>query len=190
MKVGLFFGSFNPIHIGHLVIAEYIIEYSDLDQLWYVVSPHNPLKPKKTLLDDYHRLEMVHQAIGDDPRFRVSDIEFRMPKPSYTVDTLAYMDEKYPHHEFNMILGADNLLNFKRWKNCELLVRKYTRYVYPRNGVSDEEMQNHENIIVVNAPKIEISSSFIRQAIKEGKTVRFFLPPTVFKFIDEMGFYR
>ncbi len=190
MKIGLYFGSFNPIHIGHLAIAEYIIEYTDLQQLWFVVSPHNPLKTKKTLLDDYERLEMVHRSIGNDHRFHVSDIEFRMPKPSYTVDTLAYLEEKHPRQQFSIILGADNLMNFRKWKNCELLIRKYTRYVYPRHGVSEEDIKKHKNIIVVDAPKIEISSSFIRNSLKEGKTVKYFLPPSVYKYIDEMNFYR
>ncbi len=190
MKVGLFFGSFNPVHIGHLSIAEYIYENSDLDQLWFVVSPQNPLKRKQTLLDDHHRLEMVYQAIKNDDRFMASDIEFRMPKPSYTVDTLTYLSEKFPSYEFQMILGADNLLSFERWKNCEILVENYKRIVYPRHGVSWEQIRKHKNIEVVEAPKIEISSSFIRKNIAEGKKVKYLLPPAVFKYIEEMGFYR
>lgn len=188
--IGLFFGSFNPVHIGHMAIAEYIYEFSDIDQLWFVVSPQNPLKRRKNLLADHHRLEMVYLAIDDDPRFRVSDIEFHMPKPSYTVDTLAYFSGKYPDYEFVMILGADNLVSFDKWKNCELLAEKYKRLVYPRHGVSEEEMKKHKNIEVIPAPKIEVSSSFIREAIKDGKRVRYFLPEKVYKYIDEMNFYR
>jgi nicotinate-nucleotide adenylyltransferase len=189
-NIGLFFGSFNPIHNGHLAMAEYIYEYSDIDELWFVVSPQNPLKRRHNLLDDYHRLEMVYLALGDDPRFRVSDIEFRMPKPSYTIDTLTYLSDKYPDYRFNIILGADNLISFNKWKNFELLVEKYTRLVYPRHGVSEEEIRKHKNIQIIDAPKIEISSSFIRKAIAEGKKLRFFLPEKVFDYIDEMNFYK
>ena len=190
LTIGLFFGSFNPIHNGHMAVAEYIYEYSDIDQLWFVVSPQNPLKRQHSLLEDHHRLEMVYRAIGDDSRFRVSDIEFFMPKPSFTVDTLAYFSEKYPDYEFRMILGADNLISFDKWKNCELLVEKYKRMVYPRHGVTEEEMRKHRNIEIIEAPKIEISSSFIRKAIKEGKKVKYFLPQKVYEYIDQMNFYK
>ena len=190
IKTGLFFGSFNPIHNGHMAIAEYIHEYTDLEQVWFIVSPQNPFKKKATLLADHHRLEMVYRAIGDDMRFRVSDIEFHMPKPSYTVDTISYLSEKYPERAFSLILGADNLKSFNKWKNCEVLIEKYQRYVYPRYGVSDAEVENHKNVIYVHAPRIEISSSFIREAIAEGKTVKYFLPGPVFEYMDEMNFYR
>ncbi len=190
VRTGLFFGSFNPVHNGHMAIAEYILEFTDLEQLWFVVSPQNPLKRKDTLLDDHHRLEMVYRAIGDDPRFRVSDIEFRMPKPSYTVDTLSYLSEKYPERLFSLILGADNLLSFNKWKNCEILVQKYKRYVYPRYGVADSEIVKDQNIELVPAPRIEISSSFIREAIAAGKKVKYFLPGPVYEYIDEMNFYK
>ena len=190
IKTGLFFGSFNPIHNGHMAIAEYIHEFTDLEQLWFVVSPQNPLKRKDTLLDDHHRLEMVYRAIGDDQRFRVSDIEFRMPKPSYTVDTLSYLSEKYPDRKFSMIMGADNLQSFSKWKNCELLAEKYIRYVYPRHGVPDSEIEKHKNVIFVHAPRIEISSSFIREAIAAGKTMKYFVPGPVYQYMDEMNFYK
>lgn len=190
LTVGLFFGSYNPIHNGHMAIAEYIYEYSDLDQLWFVVSPQNPLKRRHNLLEDHHRLEMVHLAIGDDSRFRVSDIEFHMPKPSYTVDTLTYLTDKYPEYTFKIILGADNLLSFHKWKNCEMLVEKYTRLVYPRHGFSEDEIKLHKNIQLLEAPRIEISSSFIRKALGEGKTVRYFLPEKVYEYVDKMNFYR
>ena len=190
MKIGLFFGSFNPIHIGHLIIANYMAEYTDLNQIWFVVSPHNPLKKKHTLLDDNHRLEMAHLAVGNDPRFRVSDIEFRMPKPSYTSDTLTYLEEKFPMHTFVLILGSDNLKSFGKWKNYEMLTEKYQRYIYPRFGEKKEDLINQKNTIIVNAPRIEISSSFIREAIAGGKDVKYFLPPKVYVYIDKMLFYR
>jgi nicotinate-nucleotide adenylyltransferase len=190
MNTGLFFGSFNPIHIGHLAIAEYMVEYTDLEQVWFVVSPHNPLKSKETLLADHHRLEMVHLAVDNDKRFKVSDIEFRMPMPSYTIDTLTYLDEKFPGHKFSLILGEDNLESFRKWKNANLIVQKYHRYIYPRYGSSKENLPFTENISMVSAPRIEISSSFLRQAIKEGKSVRYFLPGKVFEYIDRMNFYK
>ena len=190
MQTGLFFGSFNPIHIGHLAIAEYMVEYTSLDQIWFVVSPHNPLKAKDTLLADHHRLDMVHMAIDQDNRFRVSDIEFRMPKPSYTIDTLSYLEEKFPEHKFSLILGADNLTIFHKWKNADLIVQKYHRYVYPRFGISAESFQSQENLTMVSAPRIEISSSTLRQAIKEGKNLRHCLPEKVFEYIDRMNFYK
>ncbi len=190
MHIGLFFGSFNPIHIGHLAIAEYMLWNTGLDQIWFVVSPHNPLKAKETLLDDNLRLEMVHLAIDHDNRFRVSDIEFRMPKPSYTIDTLIYLNGKFPEHRFSLILGTDNLESFHKWKNADLIVKNYHRFVYPRIGSCEGNLKSHENISLVNAPKIEISSSFLRQAIRDKKSVRYFLPEKVFEYIDRMNFYK
>jgi nicotinate-nucleotide adenylyltransferase len=190
MNTGLFFGSFNPIHIGHLVIAEYMVEYTDLEQIWFVVSPHNPLKSKQTLLADHHRLEMVHLAVDHDKRFKVSDIEFRMPMPSYTIDTLAFLGEKFPDHKFSLILGEDNLESFGKWKNANLIAKNYHRYIYPRYASVKGNPPFTENMSMVNAPKIEISSSFIRQSIREGKSVRYFLPEKVFEYIDRMNFYK
>ena len=190
MKTGLFFGTYNPIHIGHLAIANYMVEYTGMDQIWFVVSPHNPHKLKETLLEDYHRLEMVHLAIDDDPRFRICDVEFRMPKPSYTIDTMTYIEEKYPMHDFALIMGSDNLRNFHKWKNYEVLEKKYTRYVYPRTDDKKDDILKHTNTTFVSAPRIEISSSFIRGAIAEGKDMRFFLPPKVYAYIEKMFFYR
>ncbi len=190
MQTGLFFGSFNPIHIGHLALAEYMIEFTGLEQVWFVVSPHNPLKSKDSLLADHHRLEMVHLAIDHDKRFRVSDIEFRMPQPSYTIDTLSYLEEKSPGNKYSLIIGADNLASFGKWKNADQIIRKYHRYVYPRFGTAAENFQSHENMTLVNAPKIEVSSSFIREAIREGKSVRYFLPEKVYQYIDQMNFYK
>lgn len=190
MQTGLFFGSFNPIHIGHMILAEYMTEHTPIDQVWFVVSPHNPLKSKETLLEDHHRLEMVHLAVDDDNRFRVSDIEFKMPKPSYTIDTLSYLKDKFPDHNFSLILGADNLDSFHKWKNADLIIKNFHRYVYPRHGSSAGILQSHENMTLVNAPRIEISSSFIRQSIKEKKSVRYFLPEKVFDYLDRMNFYK
>lgn len=190
MKVGLFFGSFNPIHIGHTAIANYIIEFSDLDKIWFVVSPQNPLKNKESLLNDYQRLEMVNLAINDDLRFKACDIEFKLSKPSYTINTLTYLKEKYPYHEFVLIIGSDNYKNLHRWKNYEILTSEYGFIVYPRPGFQCEINQLKENFALVDAPQIEISSSFIRKAISSKKDIRYFLHPDVFKYISEMNFYR
>ncbi len=190
MHIGLFFGSFNPIHIGHLVLAEYMTGFTSLEQVWFVVSPHNPLKSKDSLLEDHHRLEMVHLAVDDDNRFRVSDIEFRMPQPSYTIDTLTYMKEKFSDHKFSLIMGADNLESFHKWKNAGKIIQDYHRFVYPRHGLSSENLQSHENITFVNAPRIEVSSSFIRQSIRQGKSIKYFLPEKVFEYLDRMNFYK
>jgi len=190
IKTGLYFGSFNPIHIGHMAIANYMIEYSDLDQLWFVVSPQNPLKEKRTLLKDHHRLEMTRLALEDDPRFRVSDIEFKLPTPSYTIDTLAYLEEKNPGHEFQLVMGADQLRTFHKWKNADLITRNYHRLIYPRPGTDPESLRNLPNATLVNAPLMEISSSFIRQAIKEGKDIRHLVPTPAYNYMREMHFYE
>ncbi len=190
MKVGLFFGSFNPIHIGHLAIANYIVEYTDIEQIWFVVSPHNPLKKKESLLNDIDRLEMAEMAIKGDERFYASDIEFRMPKPSYTIDTLTYLKEQNPRHQFAIIMGADGLPTFHKWKNPKEIIKQYTRYIYPRHNIHEEELKKHDNIRIIHAPKIEISSSFIRKAIKEEKDVRYFLPNNIYQHICRMGYYH
>lgn len=190
MKVGLFFGSFNPIHNGHLTIANYMVEYTDMDQVWFIVSPHSPFKEKKNLLADYHRYELVLRAIGDDPAFRASNIEFNMPKPSYTIDTLVHLSEKNPGKELVLIMGADGLASFHKWKNSDQIIRYYHRYVYPREGTDPSKLPNMENATLVDAPVIGISSSFIRKAIREGKDVRYFLPAPVWKYIQEMNFYK
>lgn len=190
MKVGLFFGSFNPIHNGHLTIANYMVEYTDMDQVWFIVSPHSPFKEKKNLLADYHRYELVLLAIGDDPAFRASNIEFKMPKPSYTIDTLVHLSEKHPGKELVLIMGADGLSTFNKWKNHKQIIQYYHRYVYPREGTDPNKLPNMENATLVDAPVIGISSSFIRKAIREGKDVRYFLPAPVWKYIQEMNFYR
>lgn len=190
LKIGLYFGTFNPIHIGHLAIANYMVEFTEIDQLWFVVSPQNPHKIKKNLLNDYDRLEMVHRAVDDDHRFRVSDIEFNMPKPSYTVDTLAYLKDKFPKHQFSILMGSDNLENFHKWKNYETIIENYGVIVYPRPGFDKTKYHDHKNIKITEAPLIEISSTFIRNAVKEGKDVRHFVPKKTWEYLDKMLFYR
>ena len=189
-EIGLFFGSFNPIHIGHLAIANYIVEYSNLDKIWFIITPHNPLKNKKSLLADYHRYYMVNLAVEDDARFKASDIEFYLPKPSYTVNTLTHLREKYPDLTFSLIMGADNILTINKWKNYDFILKNYKIYVYPRLGFDFDEKEKMPNVVLVNAPIMQISASFIRKAIKEGKDVRYFLLPKVWEYIEEMNFYK
>ena len=193
MKVGLYFGTFNPIHVGHLIIANYMAESTDLDQIWFVVSPQNPLKDKKTLLQDYHRLAMVRVAIEDNPKLKASDIEFNLPVPSYTATTLAYLKEQYPDHQFSLLIGEDNLRTFHKWRNYEEILENHKLYVYPR-PITTKEVEsaiNHENIIFCkDVPVMKISSSFIRNFVKEGKDVRYLLTEPVYKYLDEMRFYR
>lgn len=188
--IGLFFGSFNPIHNGHLILANYFAEFTDLQQIWFVVSPHNPLKEKKSLLAQHHRLYMVNLAIEDFPKFKASDIEFHLPQPSYTIHTLAHLKEKYPQHQFHLIMGQDNLSTFHKWKNYELILQNHKIYIYPRLNAEPSSFDNHPNVIFTNAPQIEISSTFIRKAIQEKKDLRYFLHPEVWRYIDEMNFYR
>jgi nicotinate-nucleotide adenylyltransferase len=191
MKTGLFFGSFNPIHIGHLMLANYFIEFTDISQLWFVISPHNPLKNKESLLADHLRLEMLELAIHDESRFNICDIEFKMPKPSYTIDTLTYLSEKYPDREFVLIMGSDGLNSFAKWKNHEQITEHYQRYIYPRDTTEETDFSLHRNIFLVNnAPRIQLSSSFIRNSIREGKNIKYFLPEEVFRFIDTMNLYK
>lgn len=191
-KIGLFFGSFNPIHIGHLILANYIVEHTDLDELWFVVSPQNPLKSKKSLLHDHDRYDMVEMAIKNYPKMRVSDIEFSMPKPSYTIDSLTYLRERYPEYIFGLIMGEDNLVSLPKWKNYETLIKNHQIIVYPRvlSQDTDKESIAHENICKINAPIIELSATEIRKMIREKKNVRPMLPPEVFEYIDTKGFYQ
>ena len=188
-KIGLYFGSFNPIHIGHMAIANYMLEFTDLDKVWFVISPHNPLKEKKSLLADYHRLEMVHLALEDEYDMRASDIEFKMPQPSYTIDSLTYISEKYPNDEFVVLMGGDSLASLPKWKNYQTLIEQYQVYVYGRPGT---EIQGDlpKNIKMFQAPQMAISASFIRHAIKDGKNIRYFLPAKVWECIQLMHFYE
>ncbi len=190
IKTGLFFGSFNPIHIGHLIVAAYMREFSDLDQVWFVISPHNPLKEKKTLLADHHRLMLVKTAIEDDAKFKACDIEFKMPQPSYTIDTLTYLHEKYPDHEFVLIAGSDILHSFHKWKNYQSLLNNYQIYIYNRPGYEKGDYADHPSIKLFEAPLMEISSSFIRRGISERKDVQYLLRPKVWKYMHEMHFYE
>jgi nicotinate-nucleotide adenylyltransferase len=190
IKTGLYFGSFNPIHIGHMAIANYMVEYTEIDQLWFIVSPQNPMKNKKMLLDDYQRLELVNRAIGDDLRFRASKVEFNLPKPSYTIDTLTYLSEKHPTHQFFIIMGSDNLENLHKWKNFEVLIANYDIIVYPRPGFNPETSKQYPRIQIANAPLMEISSTFIRESIKTGKDIRHFLPHRTWDYIQQMNFYK
>lgn len=192
-KVGLFFGSFNPVHIGHLILANYIIENTDMDELWFVVSPQNPFKDKKSLLNDHHRLDMVRLAITNYPRMRASDVEFSLPTPSYTVDTLAYLKEKYPDHSFALIMGEDNLVGLHKWKNAEMLVKNHQIIVYPRllaGEKKESEIPADSSITVVTAPIIELSATEIRKMIQQKRNVRPMLPPEVFEYLDGSDLYR
>lgn len=191
-KIGLFFGTFNPIHVGHLCIANYIAEYSDLDQVWFVVTPQSPFKKKSSLLDNNHRYQMVLRVVEDYPKLTASDIEFNLSQPNYTVNTLAYLEEKYPEREFALIMGEDNLRNFHKWKNYEVILERYDLYVYPRigSGEINPEFSDHPRIKRVEAPIMELSSTFIRKAVKEGKNVKPMMPEVAWQYMDEMHFYK
>lgn len=196
-KIGLFFGSFNPIHIGHLILGNYILENSDMEELWFVVSPQNPFKDKKSLLKDHNRLDMVQLAIKNYPKMRASNVEFSLPTPSYTIDTLTYLQEKHPDYSFSLIMGEDNLKSLHKWKNYELLLKNHQIIVYPRilgedisTPLNVTELKNHENIHQIDAPIIELSATEIRNMIKEGKNTRPMLPPEVFEYLDGSSFYK
>jgi nicotinate-nucleotide adenylyltransferase len=195
-KIGLFFGSFNPVHIGHLAIAGYMREFTDLDQVWFVVSPQNPLKKKDTLLPDRHRLYLVELAVGNNDYLRPSDIEFNRPDPSYTIDTMAFLTEKYPQHKFVLLMGEDNLYTLHKWKNAVELVSQFPLYVYPRSDAAKkknillEEILEKAVIKWVKAPLMDISGTFIRNGIKRGKNMSYYLHPAVWKYITEMHFYE
>ncbi|MBP6425028.1 MAG: nicotinate-nucleotide adenylyltransferase [Flavobacterium sp.] len=192
MKIGLYFGTFNPIHVGHLIIANHMVEHADLDQVWMVVTPHNPLKKKSTLLADHHRLEMVFLATEDFPKIKPSDIEFKLSQPNYTVNTLVHLEEKYPEHAFSLIMGEDNLKSFHKWKNYEAILAHHEIYVYPRLDATAENplFKNHPKIHLIDAPVVEISSTSIRENIKKGKNVLPLLPPKVWEYIDHNNFYK
>ncbi|MGG6230026.1 nicotinate (nicotinamide) nucleotide adenylyltransferase [Tenacibaculum sp. SDUM215027] len=191
-NIGLYFGTFNPIHIGHLIIANHLVENSDLDEIWMVVTPHNPFKKKSSLLDNHHRLEMVYLATEGYEKIQPSDIEFKLPQPNYTINTLAHISEKHPNYKFSLIMGEDNLKSLHKWKNYEFILEDYNIYVYPRvsNGTVENQFKNHKKIHRVEAPIVQISSTMIRNAINEEKNCKPLLSEKVWKYIDEMNFYK
>jgi nicotinate-nucleotide adenylyltransferase len=191
MKVGLYFGSFNPIHHGHLIIANYILQHTELDQLWFVVTPQNPLKPAGTLLNEYHRLYLVGLAVEGENKLKASDIEFKLPKPSYTVDTLAYLEEKYPTYEFSIVMGSDSFQNLSKWKNYAHILANYPLYIYRRP--QHETMPGYpgaKKIEILDAPLLPISATHIRKNIKEGKSIRYLVPDAVREEIGRNSYYR
>ncbi len=193
-NVGLFFGTFNPIHIGHLAIANHLAEFSNLDEVWFVITPQSPFKQKKTLLDNHHRYQMVFEATETYPKLKPSKIEFDLPQPNYTIDTLVHLEENHKEQDcqFSLIMGEDNLKGFHKWKNYETILEHYSLYVYPRvsDGGIDPQFKDHPKIHKVNAPIMEISSTFIRKQHARGKNVRPLLPKEVWTYMDEMNFYR
>ena len=191
MKIGLYFGSFNPIHHGHLIIANYIVQNTNIDQVWFIVSPQNPLKPAAGLLNEYHRLYLIKIAIEGEKNLRASDIEFGLPKPSYTSNTLAHLHEKHPEHEFSIIMGSDSFQNLSKWKNHDWLVQHYPIYVYRRP--EHEIFPNYpkaRHIQILDVPLLPVSSTEIRRMIKTGKSVRYLLPDPVREEIEKSGYYR
>lgn len=189
MKIGLFFGSFNPIHVGHLIIANYMATQTDLEQVWLVVSPQNPLKPKNSLARDRDRLNMVQLAIEDNKLLKASDIEFKLPKPSFTIDTLTYLSEKYPQHELVLIMGGDNLATLHKWKNYEQILRGYSIYVYKRPQYDLGELSTHPKVHLFDAPLMEISATYIRQCLQQGKTIQYLVTDPVLKYLSESKLY-
>ncbi len=195
MKIGLYFGTFNPIHVGHLIIANHLAEYSDLEQIWMVVTPHNPHKQKNTLQDDYQRLHLVRLATEEYSKIKPSDIEFKLPQPNYTVNTLAHLKDNYPQHEFSLIMGEDNLKSLHKWKNHEYILENHDIYIYPRVTETIEleagsVLQSHPRIHKVDAPIVEISSTFIRENIKNKKNIRPLLSEKVWEYVDHNNFYK
>lgn len=188
-RIGLFFGSFNPIHVGHLIIGNYMANYTDLDEVWFVVSPQSPFKKKASLASSYDRLEMVELAIAGVDRLRASDIEFHLPIPSYTIDTLTYLHERHPSYSFSLIMGEDNLENFKKWKNADVLLSNYSIHVYPRPGYPATDLRTHPKVTITESPLMEISSTFIRKAISEDKSIDYLVPQTVKEYIDQKALY-
>jgi len=189
MKIGLLFGSFNPIHVGHLIIANYMANYTALDKVWLVVSPQNPLKKYSDLANTYDRLEMAKLATDNSNNIQVSDVELKLPQPSYTIDTLAHLKEKYPQHEFALIMGSDNLVSLPKWKNYKLILRDYEIFVYPRPGYENTELATHPSVTITMTPQMELSATFIRQSIKQKKNVQYFVPDVVLDFIESKNLY-
>jgi nicotinate-nucleotide adenylyltransferase len=189
MNIGLYFGSFNPIHIGHLIIGSFIANNEKIDQVWFVVSPQNPFKTSATLLNEYHRLHLVQLAIEGDPLLRASDIEFKLPRPSYTIDTLVYLSEKYPQHTFSVIIGSDSYQNLPKWKNTEIILRDYSIYVYQRPAF-EQKQAKEKNVRFLTAPFLDISATSIRKAVQEGKSIRYLVPEKVREEIERHSYYK
>ena len=189
MKIGLFFGSFNPIHIGHLIIANIMAETTDLSKVWMVISPQNPFKPAKGLLHEFDRFDMVRAAVYDHFKIEASDIEFHLPKPSYTIHTLVHLKERHPDKEFKVIMGEDNLTNFVKWKNYQMILEDYGLYVYPRPDAQPSELKTHPNVRMVDAPMLDLSATFIRKCIRNNQSVRYLVPDPVEEMIRTRGFY-
>jgi len=189
-NIGLFFGSFNPVHVGHMIIANYMVEHSDLDQIWMVVSPQNPHKQKKSLASEYDRLHLVKLAIGDIPHIKASNVEFKLPQPSYTIDTLTHLTERHPDHEFSLIMGGDNLGSFHKWKNYELILERHHIYVYRRPTYELGELATHEKVSILDAPLLQISASYIRAQIAESKSIKYLVTDTVYDYLKESTLYK
>jgi nicotinate-nucleotide adenylyltransferase len=189
-KVGLFFGSFNPIHIGHLIIANIMAENTDLSKVWFVVSPQNPFKPRKSLLHEFDRYDLVKAAIADHYKLEASDVEFHLPKPSYTIHTLTHLAEKFPEKDFKVIIGEDNLENFPQWKNHQQIMEQFGLYVYPRPHVTNSELKRHPNVKLIEAPLLDISATYIRECIKNHRSIRYLVPEPVEQLIRIRHFYE
>jgi nicotinate-nucleotide adenylyltransferase len=189
MNIGLYFGSYNPIHIGHLIIGNHVANHTDIQQVWFVVSPQNPLKPSSVLLNEYHRFHLVQLALSDDPQLKASDVEFKLPRPSYTIDTLTYLKEKYPLHRFSIIMGSDSFQNLPRWKNFELLLKNHSFIIYRRPGFDINDSYSGK-IQILDAPLLEISATAVRQSIKMGRSVRYLLTDAVREEIERTGYYK
>jgi nicotinate-nucleotide adenylyltransferase len=189
MRIGLYFGSFNPVHHGHLIIANHVLQHSTLDQVWFMVSPQNPFKQSSGLLNEYHRLHLIQTAIEGEKDLRVSDIEFHLPKPSYTVTTLAYLEEKYPKHSFALIMGSDSYQNLHKWKNAEVIIQRYPLYVYQRPGFPIEPIAGSQ-LVTLEAPLLQISATHIRELVKQGKSIRYLVPDKVVDEILRNGYYK
>jgi nicotinate-nucleotide adenylyltransferase len=190
MKIGLFFGSFNPVHNGHLIIANYICETTGLDKVWLVVSPQNPFKEKQSLLHEYDRLHLIQLAIEGNTNLRASDAEFKLPKPSYTIDTLTHLQEKYPEHTFSLIMGGDNLVSLHKWKNYELIVRDHDIYVYKREGAMENPYADKASVHFLDVPLLDISATFIRENIQAGHSMQYFLPDKVWEYVRDYNLYK
>jgi nicotinate-nucleotide adenylyltransferase len=189
MKIGLYFGSFNPIHVGHLIIASFVADNTDVEQVWIIVSPQNPLKKSSTLLNEYDRLHLVQLAVEGDPRLKPSDIEFKLPRPSFTIDTLTYLTEKYPAHQFAIIMGSDSFSNLPKWKNWEMILKNYPIYVYLRPGFA-EKMPHGTSVVFLQAPLLNISATTLRETIKRGRSIKYLVPERVEHEIERNNYYR